>query len=59
MAALLRSRKEWDETHKDQEFPGIITIQADRRAKYENLNSLILAMAQSGFSDIRFAVLMK
>lgn len=59
MAALLGLRKEWADTHKDQEFPGIITIQADRRAKYESLNSLVVAMAQSGFSDIRFAVLMK
>ena len=59
MASLLNLRKEWAETHQGEEFPGIITVQADRRTKYENLNSLVLAMAQAGFSDIRFAVLMK
>lgn len=59
MASLLSLRTKWNETHQGEEFPGIITVQADRRAKYENLNSLIVAMSQAGFSDIRFAVLLK
>ena len=37
----------------------VITIQADRRQKYQALNQIVLACAHAGFSDIRFAVLMK
>ena len=34
-----------------------ITIQADKRAEYKMLNSVILASSHAGFSDIKFAVL--
>lgn len=57
--ALLESRKQWIEQHPGEEFPGIITVQGDRRLKYELLNSIVLASAQTGFSDIKFAVIMK
>jgi biopolymer transport protein ExbD len=57
--ALLDTRKEWVATHPGEEFKGIITIQADKKTKYDSLNSIVLAMAHSGFSEIRFAVLAK
>lgn len=56
---LLDTRKEWVTTHPNEEFKGIITIQADKKTKYDSLNSIVLAMAHSGFSEIRFAVLAK
>jgi biopolymer transport protein ExbD len=57
--ALLKLRKEFQESRPGEEFPGILTIQADRRLKYEQLNSIVLASSQAGFSDIKFAVVMK
>jgi biopolymer transport protein ExbD len=56
---LLDLRKVHDETRPGEEFPGVITIQADRRVKFEMLNSAVLASAQAGFSDIKFAVIAK
>lgn len=58
-AELLEHRKKYQEIHEGKEFPGIATIQADRRVKYELLNKIILGMNQAGYSDIRFAVVMK
>ena len=59
VAALMQVRKDHKDLHPDEEFPGILTIQADRRAKYSELNSIVLASGNAGFSDIKFAVLMK
>jgi len=59
VAGLLEVRKRWQEIHPNQEFPGVLTIQADRRVKYELLNSIVLASSHAGFSDIKFAVLMR
>jgi biopolymer transport protein ExbD len=59
VAALLDLRKRFTEIRPGEEFPGIITIQADRRLKYEQLNSIVLASSQAGYSDIKFAVVMK
>lgn len=56
---LLNLRKQFQETNPGQEFPGILTIQADRRAKYDSLNGIVLAAAHAGYSDVRFAVVMK
>lgn len=56
---LLGLRKQYQELHAGQEFPGILTIQADRRAKYESLNQIVLAASHAGYSDVRFAVIMK
>lgn len=56
---LLDSRKAWAETHPGEEFKGAITIQADKKTKFENLNSIVLAMAHAGYGDINFAVLTK
>ncbi|MNJ94718.1 Biopolymer transport protein ExbD/TolR [compost metagenome] len=56
---LLELRKKYHEIHPNEAFPGIATIQADRRVKYEHLNQVILAMNQAGYSDIKFAVVMK
>ncbi len=36
-----------------------VTIQADRRVRYTELNQLIVACANAGFSDLHFAVLAK
>ncbi|MES2963222.1 MAG: biopolymer transporter ExbD [Bdellovibrionota bacterium] len=59
VGALLDLRKRFTETRPGEEFPGIITIQGDRRLKYEMLNSIVLASSQAGFSDIKFAVVSK
>jgi biopolymer transport protein ExbD len=58
-AELLELRKKHTELNPNGEFPGIATIQADRRVKYELLNQIILGMNQAGYSDIKFAVVMK
>jgi len=57
VASLLQVRKEWAEQHPGEEFKGILTVQADKKTKFENLNSVVLAMANTGFSEIRFAVI--
>ena len=59
VASLLDVRKKFSETRPGEEFPGVITIQGDRRLKYEVLNSIVLASSQAGFSDIKFAVITK
>jgi biopolymer transport protein ExbD len=59
VASLLELRKRFHEMRPNEEFPGIITIQGDRRLKYEQLNSIVLASSQAGFSDIKFAVIAK
>lgn len=56
---LLEMRQNFSKDRPGEEFPGIITVQADRRIQYEFLNQVVVACAQAGFSDIRFAVLMK
>lgn len=59
VAEMMRLREEFKETHPNEEYPGIITIQADRRLKYEQMNSIVVASGNAGFSDIKFAILMK
>lgn len=59
VAALIQIRKDWAELHKGEEFNGALTIQADRRIKFEHLSQVIQASSHAGFSDIKFAVLMK
>lgn len=59
VGALLDMRKQYSESHPGEEYPGILMIQGDRRLKYEQLNQIILAASHAGFSDIRFAVMMK
>lgn len=56
---LLELRKKYQELHPKEVFPGIATIQADRRVKYDFLNQIILGMNQAGYSDIKFAVVLK
>lgn len=57
--ALLELRKKFTAERPQEEFSPIVTVQADRRIKYSFLNQVVVACAQAGFSDIRFAVLMK
>lgn len=57
--ALLELRKKHQELRPQEEFPSVVTVQADRRVKYEVLNQVVVAAAQSGMSDIKFAILMK
>ncbi len=59
VAALMGLREQHKELHPDTEFPGIITLQADRRVQFTQMNSIILATGNAGFSDIKFAILMK
>lgn len=56
---LIALRKQYAETHPNEEYPGIMTVQADRRVKYEVLNQLVLGASAAGFGDIRFAVIAK
>ena len=57
--ALLDLRKKHLEMRPDDEFPGILTVQADRRAKYQEITQIVQASAHAGFSEIKFAVVMK
>ncbi|MBL7555466.1 MAG: biopolymer transporter ExbD [Bdellovibrionaceae bacterium] len=60
IAELLELRKNFKATHPaGEEMPNTITVQADRRTKYEALNQIVLACAHAGFSDLKFAVIMK
>lgn len=58
-AGLLDLRKKWQEMHPSEEYPGILTVQADRRVKYEVLNQIVVAASQAGFSDMKFAAVIK
>ncbi|MBL7543641.1 MAG: biopolymer transporter ExbD [Bdellovibrionaceae bacterium] len=60
IAELIEMRKAFKSTHPaGEEMPATITVQADRRTKYEALNQIVLACAHAGFSDLKFAILMK
>jgi biopolymer transport protein ExbD len=59
VGALIQLRKDWAELHQGEEFTGALTIQADRRIKFDNLSQVVQASSHAGFSDIKFAVLMK
>jgi biopolymer transport protein ExbD len=56
---LIELRKQFAETRPGEEYPGILTVQADRRTKYEVLNQIVLAASAAGFGDLRFAVMAK
>lgn len=56
---LIEMKQNFSAERSGQEFPGIVTVQADRRVKYDFLNQIVLACAHAGFSDIRFAVIAK
>lgn len=43
----------------DQNVEPSLTVQADRRVPYHELSQIVLAGAQSGFGEVRFAVLAK
>lgn len=53
--ALIAVREKYQKT--GQTFPGILTLQADRRVKYQDLSPIVQAANQAGFSDIQFAVI--
>ncbi len=57
--ALVDLRKKFSDARPNEEVPSVVTVQADRRLKYEALNQVVLACAHAGYSDIRFAVLMR
>ncbi len=57
--SLLDLRKQYAEGHPGEEYPGILTVQADRRTKFELLNSIVVAAGQAGFSDLKFATVIK
>jgi len=59
LAALVDLRKQMNEAAGGALEEFAITIQADRRVKYSELNSIVSACAQAGFSDLHFAVLVK
>jgi biopolymer transport protein ExbD len=59
LAALIDLKKAAARDHADQPVPDAITIQGDRRLKYQMLNSIVLASSEAGFSNIKFAVLGK
>ncbi len=42
----------------DEQEPSLI-LQADKKTKYEAINQIVLAGSQTGFSEIKFAVLAK
>jgi len=56
---LIALRQQFLEIRPGEEYPGIVTVQADRRVKYEVLNQIVTAASAAGFGDIRFAVIGK
>jgi biopolymer transport protein ExbD len=58
-AGFMDLRTKYQETHPGQEFPAVLTIQADRRIKYELISQVVAAASQAGVSDIKFATLLK
>jgi biopolymer transport protein ExbD len=59
LASLISLRKSMNEAAGGVMEDFAVTIQADRRTKYAQLNTLVSACAQAGFSDLHFAVLAK
>lgn len=57
VAALVQFRQEWAELHPGEEFAGALTVQADRRIKFDTISQVIQASSHAGFSDIKFAVI--
>ncbi|MCB0386550.1 MAG: biopolymer transporter ExbD [Bdellovibrionales bacterium] len=58
VGALIDIRKELKARHTGEEpFEPALTVQADRRVMYKELNQIVHASAQSGFSEVKFAVL--
>ncbi len=58
-AEFLELRKKHHEIHGNAEYPAVVTIQADRRMKYEQISQVVAAASQAGFSEMKFAVVMK
>lgn len=59
VAALVSLRKKLNESAGGMLEEFAVTIQADKRMKYSQLNQIVSACAQAGFSDLNFAVLSK
>lgn len=57
VSSLLQLRQNHLRTNAGAEFPGIVTLQADRRLNYDSLNPIVLALSHAGFGEIRFAVI--
>ncbi len=54
--ALVKLREDWQKYRVNEEFPDKLIVQADRRTPFKALNSVVLAGAQTGYSEIKFAV---
>lgn len=59
VAELLDLRKKFQALHPNEEYPGVLTVQADRRLRYDQLSPIVQASNHAGFSDIKFAIVMK
>ena len=59
VAELLDLRKKFQALHPNEEYPGVLTIQADRRLRYDQLSPIVQASNHAGFSDIKFAIVMQ
>ena len=56
---LLELRQTFTKDRPGEEFPDKLIVQADRRTPYKVLNSIVQASAQTGYSEIKFAVISK
>lgn len=56
---LLAIRKAAVEMQGAENYQGIITVQADRRATFDVLSPIVQAAGQAGYEEIRFAILPK
>lgn len=59
VAKLLEMRQTFAKDRPGEEVPDKIIVQADRRTPYKVLNNVVLAGAQTGYSEIKFAVVSK
>jgi biopolymer transport protein ExbD len=56
LTGLIDLKKSLMASHSGDESASGLTVQGDRRLRYEMLNGIVLAASQAGFSDIKFAV---
>lgn len=59
VARLIEIRQKLAQSADAAEIAGALTVQADRRLKYEFLSQIVQAASHAGFGDIKFAVLVK
>lgn len=56
---LLEHKEKFIAENSEMEFPATLVVQADKNTEYQHLNPIVLVGAETGYSDIKFVVLVK